>query len=97
MTFILSAYRKLGKDGEAVHLFPLLDQIRSESELAEPFGFTKGVPSENWLVLTHRKLVDDWDALLAMLPWRVRKPSRVLDLHSDRSSLIARAKKLKAY
>ena len=32
-----------------------------------------------------------------MLPWHVCKPSRILDLHSDRSGLIARVKKLKAY
>ncbi len=97
VTFLLSEYRKLEDDGETLQLFPLLDQLRSEPELAEAFGFAKGVPPERWVVLTHRKLVDHWSALCAVLPWLVCKPARVLDMHSDRSGLIARVKKLKAY
>ena len=97
VTFLLSAYRGLGNDGETVQLFPLLDQMSSELELAKAFGFPNGVPSERWVVLVHRKLVDNWDKLQAVLPWRVCKPARVLDMHSDRSSLIARIKKLKTY
>ena len=94
---LLSAYRELGNDGETVQLFPLLDQLGSEPELAVAFGFPNGVPSERWVVLAHRKLVDNWDRLQAVLPWRVFKPARVLDMHSDRSGLIGRIEKLKAY
>ena len=97
VTFLLAAYRKLENDGETVHLFPLLGQLSSDPELAQAFGFANGAPSERWVVLTHRKLVDHWSALCAVLPWQICKPARVLDLHSDRSGLIARVKQLKAY
>ena len=89
--------RGLSSDGETVQVHPLLDQLASEPELAARFGFASGAPSERWLVLVHRKLVDNWRALQSVLPWDVCKPSRVLDMHSDRSELIARVKKLKAY
>ncbi len=95
--FLLLAYRQVESDGEAISLYPLLDRLGAEPRLAKSFGFANGVPSERWVVLTHRKLVDNWDVLQAVLPWQVCKPSRVLDMHSDRSSLIARVKKLKAY
>ena len=95
--FLLSEYRKLSSDGETVRLFPLLDQLAREPDLAAAFGFANGVPSERWVVLTHRKLVDKWVALQSVLPWRVRKPSRILDMNSDRTELIERVKKLKAY
>ncbi len=95
--FLLSAYRKLGNDGATVQLFPLLDQLSSKPELAEAFGFVNGVPSERWVVLVHRKLVDNWDSFQAVLPWRVCRPARVLDMHSDRSGLVERIEKLKAY
>ena len=65
--------------------------------LAAAFGFANGAPSERWLVLVHRRLVDNWETLQSVLPWNVCKPSRILDMHSDRSGLIARLKKLKAY
>ena len=97
MKFLLSAYRKLVSDGETTQLQPLLDQLASEPDLAAALGFASGVPSERSLVLVHRKLVDNWAALPAMLPWNVCQPSRILDMHSDRSGLIARVKKLKAY
>ena len=95
--FLLSEYRKLPSDGETVRLFPLLDQLAREPGLAAAFGFANGAPSERWMVLVHRKLVDNWAALQSVLPWKVCKPSRVLDIHPDRSELIARLKKLKAY
>ena len=95
--FLLLAYRQKGGDGETVSLHPLLDQLGSEPGLAEAFGFANGVPSERWVVLTHRKLVDNWGVLRTVLPWKVCKPSRILDMHSDRSGLIARVQKLKAY
>ena len=95
--FLLLAYRQKGSDGETVSLHPLLDQLGSEPGLAEAFGFAKGVPSERWVVLVHRKLVDNWQSLQAVLPWKVCQPSRILDMHSDRSGLIARVGKLKAY
>ena len=95
--FLLLAYRRKASDGETVSLHPLLDQLGSEPGLAEAFGFANGVPSERWVVLVHRKLVDNWAALRAVLPWNICKPSRILDMHSDRSGLIARVKKLKTY
>ena len=95
--FLLLEYRQKKKDGETVTLYPLLDQLRSEPELAKSFGFANGVPSERWVVLVHRKLVDNWDAFRSVLPWQVCKPSRVLDMHSDRTGLIARIEKLKTY
>lgn len=97
VTFLLSAYRKLENDGETVQLHPLLDQMTSEPGLAAGFGFANRAPSERWVVLTHRKLVDNWKGLQSVLPWPVCKPARVLDMHSDRSGLIARIKKLQAY
>jgi len=95
--FLLVAYRHKRSDGETVSLYPLLDQLGSEPGLAEAFGFANGVPSERWVVLVHRKLVDNWKALQSVLPWKVCKPSRILDMHSDWSGLIARIEKLKAY
>ena len=95
--FLLLAYWQKDNDGETVGLYPLLDQLGSEPGLAEAFGFANGVPSERWVVLVHRRLVDNWRALQSVLPWKVCKPSRVLDMHSDRAQLIARIKKLKAY
>ena len=95
--FLLLAYRQVESDGETISLYLLLDRLGAEPRLAKSFGFANGVTSERWVVLTHRKLVDNWDVLQAVLPWQVCKPSRVLDMHSDRSSLIARVKKLKAY
>ena len=95
--FLLLAYRRLSSDAETVQLYPLLDQLASEPELAAAFGFAGGVPSERCLVLVHRKLVDNWVVLQSVLPWSVCKPARILDMHSDRSGLIARIKKLKAY
>ena len=95
--FLLRAYLDVQNDGETVHLYPLLDQLASEPDLAAGFGFTNGAPSERWLVLVHRKLVDKWNVVQSVLPWNVCKPSRILDMHSDRSGLIARLKKLKAY
>ena len=94
---LLSAYRNLQSDGETVQVYPLLDQLASEPDLAAEFGFANGAPSERWLVLVHRRLVDNWETLQSVLPWNVCKPSRILDMHSDRSGLIARLKKLKAY
>ena len=95
--FLLSAYRNLQSDGETVRFHPLLDQLASEPGLAAAFGFANGVPSERWLVLVHRRLVDNWNAIQSVLPWNVAKPARILDMNSDRSGLIARLKKLKAY
>ena len=95
--FLLLEYRRLESDGETVHLYPLLDQLRMEPELAESFGFVNAMPSERWVVLVHRKLFDNWDALRSVLPWKICKPSRTLDVQSDRSGLIARIKKLKSY
>ena len=40
--FLLSAYRKLENDGDAVQLHPLLDQLASEPDLAASFGFANG-------------------------------------------------------
>ena len=95
--FLLLAYRDVQSDGETVQLHPLLDQLAAEPGLAAAFGFANGAPSERWLVLVHRRLVDNWETLQSVLPWNVCKPSRILDMHSDRSGLIARLKKLKAY
>ena len=95
--FLLSAYRKLENDGDAVQLHPLLDQLASEPDLAASFGFANGAPSGRWLVLVHRRLVDNWRVFQSVLPWGVCKPSRVLDMHSDRTEFIARVKKMKAY
>ncbi len=97
VNFLLLEYRHLERDGETVHLYPLLEQLSSEPGLAKSFGFPNGAPAERWVVLVHRKLVDNWDALRAVLPWTICKPSRILNLHSDRSGLIARIKKLKSY
>ena len=95
--FLLLAYRQQDHDGETVSLHPLLDQLGFEPGLAEAFGFANGVPSERWVVLVHRRLVDNWKALQSVLPWCVCKPSRVLGMYSDRAQLIARIRKLKAY
>ena len=95
--FLLLAYRHKGSDGETVSLYPLFNQLGSVPGLAEAFGFANGAPSERWVVLVHRKLVDNWKALQSVLPWKVCKPSRILDMHSDRSEFIARIEKLKAY
>ncbi|MDE0360649.1 MAG: transposase [Rhodospirillaceae bacterium] len=95
--FLLLAYRQMDRDGGTVSLHPLLDQLGSEPGLAASFGFANGAPSERWVVLVHRRLVDHWQTLQTVLPWQVCKPSRILDMHSDRSGLISRVKKLKAY
>ena len=95
--FLVLAYRHKDNDGETVNLYPLLDQLSSEPGLAESFGFANGVPSERWVVLVHRKLVDDWEALRAVVPWKVCKPARIMGTCSDRSRLVARLKKLDAY
>ena len=95
--FLLLAYRRKASDGETVSLHPLLNQLGSDPGQAEAFGFANGVPSERWVVLVHRKLVDNWAALRTVLPWKICKPSRILDMHSDRSELMARVKRLKTY
>ena len=95
--FLLSTYRELQSDGETVSLYPLLDQLASEPDLAAAFGFANGVPSERWLVLVHRRLVDNWAELQSVLPWDVAKPARILEMCPDRSGLIARIQKLKHY
>ena len=95
--FLLLAYRSLQNDGETVSLYPLLDQLASEPGLAAAFGFWNGVPSERWLVLVHRRLVDNWAALQSVLPCDVAKPARILEMCPDRSGLIARIQKLKHY